>query len=318
MLGQHDRDIYIYDIVIVQNPKSAKPLDLKSIIANLTARQKQGLCVRMRNKETAAIRLSAISVDLKSKTATLLVQYSDMNIADPAFSNLDTGVIRDEPKLQGEGVAVSAHLVLSLAPIKKANNIYLGVLERVPGLGKSLIQEFLYAEIRQSSKSNFKDPNDGKEKSCTPEFTMDGRLDQTLKEGLAGGQLNHIELIKRNPSGSTFDEAPYLKTIEYATRIKVFDKKEGGWLKMINAIKSKAKEEGYDEVRVRFSNEHKKSHTAKFSAAKADAGDVLYVESENVVVSSKLKQCHREIIRDLQKEMIALLVRRRSVNAKAT
>jgi len=45
--------------------------------------------------------------------AILLLQLCDKNGSDPVFGELTTGNLRVEPKLAGEGIAVSSHIVIS-------------------------------------------------------------------------------------------------------------------------------------------------------------------------------------------------------------
>lgn len=46
---------------------------------------------------------------------TMLIQLCDKNGSDPVFGELTTGNLRVEPKLAGEGIAVSCHIVISTA-----------------------------------------------------------------------------------------------------------------------------------------------------------------------------------------------------------
>src|SRR5690349_15777065 len=114
MLGAWERWVFVYDLQLVPKPAGAPLIPLRAAIDQLLPRYESGECVKLINKDTAAIRIQELRIDETSATAQFLINYSDTNTADPVFGELRTGKLRSEPKLDGEGIAVSAHMLIDL------------------------------------------------------------------------------------------------------------------------------------------------------------------------------------------------------------
>ena len=112
MINEKQRWIYFYDKLLKSYPEDAPYFNMYEIMKELHDRQQQGNSVKLINNETAAIRINEMRFDEANSTVCLLIQYADKTVSDPVFSNLQTGEIRVEPKLDGEGVAISAHMLV--------------------------------------------------------------------------------------------------------------------------------------------------------------------------------------------------------------
>src|SRR5690349_6653268 len=148
MLGAWERWIFIYDIMLTPLPEGAPLIPLRSIIEQLVPRYERGESVKLLNRETAAIRIQQLRIHEQSSTTQLLINYADTQAVDPVFGHLETGELRLEPKLEGEGIAVSAHMLISLEP-HPTSGTYLVALEDVPGVGRSKLAPFLTSEFKE-------------------------------------------------------------------------------------------------------------------------------------------------------------------------
>ena len=158
-------------------------------------RFERGESVKLINRETAAIRIQQLRMDVHGGTAHFLLNYSDMNTTDPVFGNLQTGKLRLEPKLEGEGIAVSAHMVVLLDP-EPTTGTYLVALEDVLGVGRTKLSPFLTSEFRAVSDFPFRDIDDQIKRS-RPVVEILGRPSQQLRDDLNAGRLSEIELLTR-------------------------------------------------------------------------------------------------------------------------
>ena len=172
---------------------------------------RQGEAVWLFQKKTAALRIQDIAHHPDKEAYVMLISYADQNVSDPVFSDLDTGDLRVEPKLQGEGVAISAHMVISTKKRARGEAIYLCLLEDVPGVGRTKLRSFLTSVFRKSSNFTF-DTEDGGERKCRPSVEMDGHMSQTFQEDLASGSaIKGFELIQYERGAEEWDEPDYLK-----------------------------------------------------------------------------------------------------------
>src|SRR5690606_7786952 len=162
MLDLWERWAQFHELYIESEPFEAPTIDFSTLVPHWVQRIKAKQSVKMINKETAAIRVIDANYDTQKKVVVLLLQYADTNVTDPAFSDLKTGKLRVEPKLDGEGIAVSAHLVISTVPHDSLRKKYKLLLEEVPGLGRSTVSPFIRSELKEIAKDLFeyKDPDD--------------------------------------------------------------------------------------------------------------------------------------------------------------
>lgn len=316
MLDQLKRWIFFYDIRIEPSSDIGPSIPMPYIMDNLLVRQNDGDAVKLINNETAAIRINDMKIDKKNKIAFLLIQYSDKSVADPAFGNLITGELRVEPKLEGEGIAVSAHLAISLDPIEQRGNVYLSLIEEVTGISRSKITPFFNSEFRHSCRFKFTDPN-GKKRSCRPLAKMYGHPSQSLIDDLKRGELRHIELINLMHKEDAFDEEGYTKEIHRSIKLKVNKNCDGNTAqRLLQKIRLLAKNDGYHEMRVTYHRWEGKDRTVPFSTIKDDIKEKLFTRVELCRVRKPIPQCSPKLRKDIMDFMIENLSILRNIENK--
>lgn len=305
MLDHKTRKILYFDIFVKKHPEDSPPFDLDESIDLLNDRFTLGLAAMYLKKETAAIRIKELVVDKDNKFAILLINYSDKNISDPVFGDLTTGLLREEPKLEGEGVAVSAHLVISLEKGKSGG--HLALLEYVPGLSRGIIQPFLNNQLRQSSTYEF--PSDtGKQKKCRPKFFFEALEGQNLKDDLTRGQLKSFELVKYKNTIKDFDQddqiEPTISTVEF--KVKKHLTLEAA-MSLIDDIRKKGKKHDYSEIHVRFKDKFGRSRAINIGTNEVDAANILYGKYDILKTRTVIKQCTNLVHEELARQMCRLL-----------
>jgi hypothetical protein len=198
MLDKHDRWIHYYTASLQTVPLGGPRYNIQEAFENIEAEFHKNLCYKMVDKNTACIRVTGVKFRKDRSMVALLMQYSDSNAADPSFSQLKSGKLRQEPKLDGEGIAVSAHVVMNLVPMPGKPLEFLMLLEDVPGIGKTRILPFLNGILKKTLSRTFVDPAGGKEISCHPILTMIHHTSNTLKQDLEDGELRFIEVSKND------------------------------------------------------------------------------------------------------------------------
>lgn len=309
MINENQRWIYFYDKFLKSYPEDAPYFEMREIMKELHDRQQQGNSVKLINNETAAIRINDMHFDDTNSTVCLLIQYADKTISDPVFSNLQTGDIRVEPKLDGEGVAISAHILVSLTPNDDGGNTYITLVEDVPGIGKTKIEPFLTSEFKKVSEGYVFSDEQERERSCRPMVEMSAYPSQSLKEDMERGILQGLELVRNTHINGEFDEPDYTKTDSHIVKIKVTRPVNGEEaVGLINRIKQKARRLNYSELRVRYKRREGKQRTVPISTAREDAGDAMYARYEIIRVNEPLPQCSSTIRDDVHTKMTSLLV----------
>jgi hypothetical protein len=270
--------------------------------------QAGGEAVWLFQNERAAVRLAEMEIDHDLGIAVLLIHYSDMNASDPVFANLETGALRMEPKLAGEGVAISAHLLISIRPTNPTQDTYVTLLEDVPGLGRTKITPFLKAIFRLSSDFHF-NGDDGKERKCRPVPDMVGHVSRRLRDDLEGGVLNGFELVKYRHVNGEFDEAGFLEEKTRIVQVAVTQPLTGKpAVDLINLVKARALNAGYADMKVKFKRAEGPQKSVVVGTGREDAGDALSVNSTFLKVEEPLAQCSDAIRPDVVQKMKAMLV----------
>lgn len=312
MLHPTKRLILFYDIFLKSFPEGAPPIPLKEAIERLIPRWRKKESVKLINNETASIRLKDLGIDEDSDIAYFLINYSDTNIVDPVFENLETGKLRTEAKLKGEGISVSTHLVVSLVNSTKSDRHYLAVLEDVPGIGKTKLEPFLTSEFKEVSDFSFEDEAN-RERDCRPIIEFQGHLSQKLKDDIKDGALREIELIKYRTDDEEFDEDGCLEEKSRKVLIKVQGSFVGrAALAILNKVRKKAAEAGYNDFRVRFKKGTRERDVKVDSLVnREDIGDVIYVCQEVLDLTKSLPQSSDRVQKELLKKMIDLIESKR-------
>ncbi len=236
----------------------------------------------------------------------MLVSYASKNLSDPAFANLESGELRIEPKLEGEGVAVSAHIVISGEPVIANGTNHLFLLEDVPGIGRTKLRSFFAHVFKQASEhANFRFEQYGKIRTYRPTPELEGHLSQTLSDDLKEGKILGLELIKYSMNESEFDEEGYLDEKKRIIEVKAADDSDSkGLLRAITKLRQKAADEGFSDVRIRFKHQRGRQKTILMSPAREDARDALSVKSFLVETKTNINQCSKEIRDDISAQML--------------
>ncbi len=321
MLNAKEKWILFYKTFLKPSPEDAPYTPLDDLMHSLKLKCEEEDCVKLINKETAAIRLKEILIDDKKKVAVLLFQYSDTEIADPAFANLETGKLRLEPKLEGEGVAISAHMAISLEKEQKGKintgaGTYLTLLEEVPGISRGKIASFLTFKLREVATDKYT-TDEGKEKTYRPLWEMEGYLSETIANALEKGYLLGFELRDYRIVEEGLDEDEHIEIDSHTLKIKARHKPSGDVAEeIIRKVSKWGKKKGYPNMVVRYKRNEGREKSINASTAREDATEAVFAKFEKITISSPLPQCIEKIDDLIAKKMIKLLLMERAKPAK--
>ena len=309
MINPYERWIQFHELVLGVNQPEAK-INLESIIKGLKYRLAKQLSFKMLNNDTAAIRIVKINHDIKSKALILLLQYADSNVSDPQFSKLKHAKIRTVPKLEGEGIVVSAHVVISLIPNNENSHMFL--LEEVPGLGRSRIDGFLHTEIKQSADylglNECIDTDSKKVKKFHPITEILGTSSQTLgSEEDEGMALQSIELIKFRTEEGGMDELGYYKEEVRSVKLKIEKSAADKVIDILKKVRKIASDEGYQSIKYRYKKQGLRQKTGTLNSDEVDIADVLLAKNELFDTKTGMPQCSEKFIKKLVDKMVGIV-----------
>ncbi|VVQ32252.1 hypothetical protein PS943_02826 [Pseudomonas fluorescens] len=307
MLELNSRFVIFYGLSIAQVPDTAPKPGIDRCLTSLRTKFKKGELFLMIDGDSACIRVADMKVNLDKKLAAILFQYADKKVADPVFSDLESGKLREESKLLGEGVAISAHALISMQPTKAGGSEFQMLLEDVPGIGKTKIERFLKHFLKALLTTTYKEIGSVKDIKTYPSASLEPFASKTLRDDLEKGTLSFIELTREFPI-KALDELPETGKIVNSIKIKPKDKPQGKQaIGFINKITNYGKIHRFDDVKVVFKRADDQQKTVNFSSLREDAGDICFGKVEKIEVNHILKQCVSVIDVKLIDKMKSLL-----------
>lgn len=294
MLSSYERWVTVFDFLIQPKHPASPDISFSDVVRRIDKLYQEGKAVKLYSKETRAFRISDFLHDEKEGLLVLLIQLSDKNATDPAFANLQTGSLRVEPKLAGEGIAVTCHLMIKTKTLKKSKDLYLGLLENVPGISKSTLEPFFNYILKESFDGvDFKNPATKSDCKLYPTAKFIHHASKKLKELLSGSKMQQIRLVSTSVANE-MDKNPYALVIEKAMKVKVVKQPSANQkLPFIQKIRKWGTTKGFDKLLITYSKEGKQD-TLELDRNE-DAASKLFGKSEKIRVSDGIAQCEEKI-----------------------
>ena len=251
----------------------------------------QGTAVfQVKEGEEDYVRLTKIDIRARSNQVVLLFRRSSDGAA-PIFEHRATRRLRRSDKREDEFKAYSAHLFLSLDEVMTPHRTHRAILEEVPGLGRTYIQELLRRTLRQEIYSYTDEKGEERETYTIPR--LNGVASETLRDGIQGGGINYIELVRR-PRLDGLDTAGLIPRSE-RLRLSVKADRRTSFRGVAN-VKAWAQQRGWDEIRVQVETADERTRVVDISR-EANASDVLFVRAERVGrISPPLEECTDDVV----------------------
>lgn len=300
-------------------PEHADRIPLDEIMDLLYIRYKAEECVKLINKETASIRIHEMKIDTDNNMVFMLIHYSDMTVSDPVFQGLKSGALRRESKLEGEGIAVSAHMAFSLIPAEPRGNIYDTILEETPGVSRTKLTPFFQTEFNAVSDFSFK--FEGETHTSKPSIRMSAKMSKGLEEDLKEGVFGGITLEKYETK-DFMDEESIMETRKKSITLKVKRSQEA-WhaledpMDIVKSIWGQAKKQGYNNIVVHYKNKNKRSKTVNIDTKLQEAMEVLFTKGKAIKLEKSVDQCVPKFNNEIRDNMKDWLISIRAARMKS-
>ncbi|EJB8455015.1 hypothetical protein MW332_004869 [Vibrio parahaemolyticus] len=312
MLSYYERNIDYLELELKSIPtKGNVRFQLsKHIIPHLKKAAEDGTAVFSTKNKTASLHVHSVTLDDVNEMAIILFHYTDSNLTDPAFKNMKSGSVRVAGKSKGEGIAVSAHLVIDLNHFKSQRaSVHLALLEVVPGINKSLIERALtslFNKIILRPNWVYTPHNEKKSKPCRPSFSFNNLASESLTEGLKRRRLIGVTLVTKQREDD-FDEDDLITKetqVSYAVGHNV---KEEVAEQLLYRLSRKAKDKGYSTLKVQYDDEYRGTRTGKFNSLEEDAikrAAGVFCKRGKVYTEDMIHQCqekeHNQLVRKIK------------------
>ncbi len=297
-----------YDFTLRPQRDKGAPLPLRTageeldVVTVLQRAMADGTAVfNVTEGEDDFVRLTAVEVRPRSNLIALLFRRSTDGSA-PIFENRRTQMLRRSDKREDEIEAYSAHLFIALDSLDAPYPTHRAVLEEVPGLGRTYVQELLRRLLRAEVYECTDDRGTVGETYTLP--VLSGVASETVRSAVAGGGIKYIELV-RTPRLDGLDTAGLIPHPE-RLRLSIKSNRRGSF-DIVRQVKEWGNQHDWDRIRIQVETADDRTRVVEI-AREADAADVLFVRSELVEnINPPLEKCSDEVVDSLVSKARRLL-----------
>lgn len=284
-----ERDLFFYDLKIHSRADHAIMPPIEDIMSIWRQEYENDRCTLDREQGSVKFILSDIQFDEVNFVLTLLVRRISANSPNAAYGSFRQ--IREErviEKEEDEGGARAAHIFISTRLEVDKPNTYLCLLEGVQELSHRHVEPLLNRMTRNAQKNSvvfsYPDPSNAKIPGgkikihpFIPFISLRGHPSEQLLADIAGGQIQHIDLINEQAqvqiAGGQFVH-------EKSRTLRLGVTGSHPWDAIVNAIRGRGAD--YPEGRLVFKTPAGDSRTVEFVVATGTPEQARYVKREAV------------------------------------
>lgn len=302
LLQDNERYVIECSLQMQPYPDNAPNMPLTACVPHLTQLIDDGNAVYVYQKDTCSLRIT--DYDHSDGYLTLLLQIADKKASDPAFSDFETGVTRTEKKRDNEGIAATAHLVISTTPSDEDfPNMYDAVLEEVSGVTKTVVSQALTKFFDEATDFDFVNPDSGKKIRCRPRISLQAHPSHALSEMLKKGWVTGFSVVK-NRADDRLDEYEGLSVEAEQLTIKVEKRSRAQKaLDQIKRLQRFAVESKYSKVIVKYLDSNKRHKSLSISAREENIADKFFSKSDKVTLETDIEQCQKTIHEEFDEKL---------------
>lgn len=317
IMRSDERRIYFFDLTLKKLGKSSHAPTLTEVLDVWKECFDGENAFHARQSGDVLYFISDMRLDEVEQTATLLISVIDKAMADAAYGHLDTRETRIIRKEEREGGHLSAHLVISLNPLKA--NTHLCLLEGMRRLNASSVQFLLNSLLRKDHKAEpdrftYPDPSGAKTKAGAirripylPLIDLGGHPSEMLIDEIERGVIRHLSFIQTKEQ-QPFSDDPYLDEAEFQLKVTVKQNipQQKRWERIAKAITSRKTE--FSHGRISFVDSNHSVRNVEFDTENATIDNTQYVKFRTInKISPPLAEGAARIVDHFEGRMVALL-----------
>ena len=295
--------------------------DIDDLALAIVSDAKAGICVAGIDNGRLQIGLSdakIVKLGDGSNALAMLFDIVDPNASIAANRHMRTRKVRAFAKEEGEGRAVSAHMLLALKPVQDTNR-FNALLEVSLGLGQSRVKPHLQRTIRRifNEKGYEVEDADGHWVKAQPTFGMEAVRSDRLKQEIEAAEISELVLVQDAVPKGDFDPPEVIDVSRREMRLRVNKSMASQAKHVLESIRPWAREQGYEQVLVRWKRRADETHLegsskasynrAKIDLRNQDIGETLFARRHFVSLENDMIDCVEEIREDMIKAMITLI-----------
>jgi hypothetical protein len=312
ILEDYERYVIEYEFELARIPKDAPSMPLRSCLPYLTKLVDDGKACHKFSNDKAAARVIAYKVSDDDKYVTILLQLADEKASDPAFAQIETGKSRTVHKADGEGLAVTAHLMIKLDPINDTfPDTYSALLEEVPGITRTIVGAMLSAMFHEAVDFDFIRETEGKKSrcKCRPRAFLHPLAGQSLSECFKTGWLVGFSAVQHSKE-NLLDEEGEVTITESRLTLSTKKSRAEKAIELVTRTLNLVTKRGYTGLRILYEDENKRRKGIPVDNKRKDIMAQALVKTELVRLADKIEQCQQDIHDDLNGKMLKIMLRR--------
>ncbi|MFM5546041.1 hypothetical protein ACET7K_07910 [Aeromonas veronii] len=311
LLDDYSRYVIECELEMGRIPKDAPDMPLRQCLPFFIKLIDSGKAVYSFNNNKSVLRIIGYDTS-KPDVLTLLFQLTDSDASDPAFAELATGKSRVVRKEDGEGMAATAHLIVSLDPINASfTDTYAAVFEEVPGVTRTLIGASMTSFMADAVSMEFERVNGSKRSTvkCRPSILLLPLSGQSLSECLKDGWLLGFTVVQKSKNALLDDDGD-LTLEETRLIIKTPRSRSQRALDLVKKAVAYVQKQEYTGLRLMYEDADKRRKGILLDAKRADYLASSFVKTEYVSLSDQILLCQDSIHADLEGKMLKILRKR--------
>lgn len=314
MLPSNEREVVQFDIRLEIDPPGRLDGIITEISELLINRVTSGQSISLIDNERLQIGISdAKFVRLNGNEKgglALLFDLADPMASIAAHRHMPSRKVRTFERQDGEGRAVSAHMLMDLTP--KASGRYRALLETSIGLGRSRITPHLQRQFKAVfAEGEIQVENaDGDLVKAVPKLDMFAVFSDKLKSGMRDAEIAEVVLIQSKIARESFDPPDIATVKRREMRLKINKPPQMSAEEALKAIVPWAKKNEFEQIYVRWRKPSEteenlsaaagaKYNRAKIDLANQDVGETLFSRRHFVTLDAEMTDCVEKIREDM-------------------
>jgi len=309
MIDAYERFVLLYDMKLRTARKETELPEFKEIAKALLTRIKAGkslLTLRaydgdgefapwLRIKDGKFVNSSS------GEMFALLFSVGDPRAANPVFEHSETAELREVEKQEKEGKALSAHCVISVAPVGPGRHRIM--VEDVRGLGRTRLRDILASELKQVSEEfGLEYTNNAGEQVETyiiPD--LQGHMSEKISTSINRSTVSGVWLIDSRVDAK-LDEIPEAKVSRKEIKFDVQD------MSLIEKISKWGRLNNFDKMRLVWNDPEGagRPERASVDLTQKDVADTFFVKQRKVKLSQPMADAVKKIRDDMISKMIEI------------